>query len=75
MLHNNVTSNTLSRDFLFALCSIPAELSETFTRSYNERAARNASIRNITFPANNPFDIINNFRRICERENREVAGE
>lgn len=73
MLHNNVTSNTINRDSLFALCNISAELQRTFSENYEMRSARNASTRSIA--QYNPFNIINNFRRICEREVREVAGE
>ena len=74
MLHNNVTSNT-NVGVLYDLCNITAELHRTFTNAYNERTARNASMRNVTLSSNNnPFNVINNFRRICAREIAEVTG-
>ena len=74
MLQNNVTSNP-NVGVLYDLCNITAELSSTFIRSYNERTARNASTRKVTLSGNNnPFNVINNFRRICAREIAEVTG-
>ena len=73
MLHNNVTSNTINRDFLFALCNISVELQRTFSENYEMRSTRNASARSVI--PYNPFNIINNFRRICAREVHEVNGD
>ena len=74
MLQNNVTSNP-NVGVLYDLCNITAELHRTFTNAYNERTARNASMRNVTLSSNNnPFNVINNFRRICAREIAEVTG-
>lgn len=72
MLQNNVTNNP-NVGILYDLSSIPVELHRALENARNERKTRNATRKRITQSVN-PFDIVNNFRRICEREIAEVAG-
>lgn len=58
---------------MYVSCKALAELHRTFTNAYEIRKAKAASAKAI--PSNiNPFDIIENFRRICKRELQEVTG-
>ena len=70
MLQNNVTNNP-NVGVLYDMCNSLVELQRTFSIALSERKARNA--KRVTQSAN-PFDIINNFRRICAREIAESAG-